>query len=136
MKARLSILILLLASAFTLPACGGGGDDEGGGGQQKQAPAETAGGGQTVSSVSLSEYKFDPADLTAKAGSTLTVKNEGSLGHDLRLRKPGKEVGGTKVFGAGKSEQLKVDFAPGKYEMYCSVPGHEQQGMKGSFTIR
>lgn len=103
----------------------------------EQAPAKTTGGGgQTVSSISLSEYKFDPTDVTAKAGSTITLKNQGSLGHDLRLRKSGKEVGGTKVFGAGKSEQFKVDFAPGKYEMFCSVPGHEQQGVKGSFTIR
>jgi uncharacterized cupredoxin-like copper-binding protein len=25
---------------------------------------------------------------------------------------------------------------PGKYTFYCSVPGHEQGGMKGTLTVK
>ena len=138
MKPRypLLILVLTLASALVLAACGGD-DDDGGeeAAQQETAPAET-GGGQQVSDVSLSEFQFEPADVTAEAGSTITLENVGSTEHDLRLRKAGKDIGGTEVFGAGQSEELKVDFPPGKYEMFCSVPGHEDSGMKGTFTVK
>ena len=139
MKPRYPLLILLvaLASALVLAACGG--DDDNGGeeaAQQETAPAETTGAGGQAADVSLSEFEFDPADVTAEAGSTITLENVGSTGHDLRLRKGGKDIGGTEVFDAGQSEQLKVDFEPGKYEMYCSVPGHEDSGMKGTFTVK
>ena len=138
MKSRYPVLILVatLVSALVLAACGGD-DDDGGeeAAQQETAPAETTGGGGQAD-VALSEFEFDPADVTATAGSTITLDNVGSTGHDLRLRKGGKDIGGTEVFDAGQSEQLKVDFEPGKYEMYCSVPGHEDSGMKGTFTVK
>jgi plastocyanin len=137
---RLAALAVLVGAALAISACGG--DDNGGGGGNGNGgtpPAKkqgAGGGGQAASQVTLSEYKFDPDSVTATAGSTITVKNDGSLGHDLRLRQGGKEVGGTRVFDAGSSEQLKLDFKPGRYEMFCSVPGHEQLGMKGTFTIK
>ena len=138
MKSRYPVLILVatLVSALVLAACGGD-DDDGGeeAAQQETAPAETTGGGGQAD-VALSEFEFDPADVTATAGSTITLENVGSTGHDLRLREGGKDIGGTDVFDPGQSEELKVDFEPGKYEMYCSVPGHEDSGMKGTFTVK
>ena len=137
MKRRYPLLILVLglASACVLAACGGD-DDDGGeeAAQQEQTPAETT-GADGQADVALSEFEFDPADVTAEAGSTITLENVGSTEHDLRLREGGKDIGGTEVFDAGQSEELKVDFEPGKYEMYCSVPGHEDSGMKGTFTV-
>ena len=138
MKRRYPLLILVLglASACVLAACGGD-DDDGGeeAAQQEQTPAETT-GADGQADVALSEFEFDPADVTAEAGSTITLENVGSTEHDLRLREGGKDIGGTEVFDAGQSEELKVDFEPGKYEMYCSVPGHEDSGMKGTFTVK
>jgi plastocyanin len=119
--------------------CSGGDDSDGGSADTatQQAPTETGGaGGAQVSEVRMSEYKFDPSDVSAKAGDTLTVDNGGSLQHDLRLRKGGKELGGTKLVDAGGSTKLKVDFRAGSYEMFCSVPGHEDLGMKGTFTVK
>lgn len=132
----LLILLAILASALALAACGGD-DDDGGeeAAQQEEVPAETTGAAGQAD-VSLSEFEFDPADVTATAGSTITLENVGSTEHDLRLREGGKDIGGTEVFGAGESEELKVDFEPGKYEMFCSVPGHEDSGMKGTFTVK
>ena len=31
--------------------------------------------------------------------------------------------------------QIRVDLKPGKYRFYCSVPGHEQAGMKIDVTV-
>jgi plastocyanin len=129
---------VLLGAILALVGVGCGGDDDSGGEPAdtaaQQAPTET--GGAEVSEVKMSEYKFDPSDVSAKAGDTLTVDNGGSLQHDLRLRKGGKELGGTKLVDAGGSTKLKVDFRAGSYEMFCSVPGHEDLGMKGTFTVK
>jgi uncharacterized cupredoxin-like copper-binding protein len=30
---------------------------------------------------------------------------------------------------------VTANLKPGTYEFYCSVPGHEQAGMKGTLTV-
>jgi uncharacterized cupredoxin-like copper-binding protein len=35
----------------------------------------------------------------------------------------------------GKSSELKVNLKPGQYKFYCSVPGHEQLGMKEEVKV-
>ena len=35
----------------------------------------------------------------------------------------------------GGTSKVTADLKPGKYEFYCSVPGHEQAGMKGTLTV-
>jgi uncharacterized cupredoxin-like copper-binding protein len=36
----------------------------------------------------------------------------------------------------GQSATFKVSVKPGSYEMSCSVAGHEDAGMKGTFTVQ
>jgi uncharacterized cupredoxin-like copper-binding protein len=84
----------------------------------------------------MSEFKFDPSDVVVKQGSSIKVANDGDVVHNLKVRKDGEDVGGTDTFGPGGEKTLAVAFPAGKYEMYCSVPGHEQSGMKGNFTVR
>ena len=83
----------------------------------------------------MSKRQFTPSDVNAAAGMPLAVRNGGSVGHDLKLRQDGREVGGTPVLNPGQTVQLEILYEPGDYEMYCSVPGHEEAGMKGSFTV-
>ena len=42
----------------------------------------------------------------------------------------GKQVSG------GATSRIVVNLKPGSYTFYCSVPGHEQAGMKGTLTVR
>ena len=54
--------------------------------------------------------------------------------------KPGQEiqipvVGATKDLTSGQSETLSVDIPAGTYVMFCSLPGHESLGIKGSLTV-
>jgi plastocyanin len=126
-------------SAAALAGCGGGSNDNASSSSSstQTPPAQSpGGGGSSADQVSMSEYKFAPSTVSAKAGSTLTVNNSGSIQHDLKLRQGSKEVGGTPLVDAGSSAKLKLKFKPGTYVMFCSVPGHEQLGMKGSFTVR
>jgi manganese oxidase len=139
--------LLLTVVVFAIAGCGG--DDGGDGGSSSTTTPSgatgstgatgsgaTGGAGSTPTEVKMSEFKFDPSDVVAKRGSSIKVVNDGNVVHNLKVRKGGEDVGGTDTFGPGGDEAVEVDFPVGKYEMYCSVPGHEQSGMKGDFTVK
>jgi uncharacterized cupredoxin-like copper-binding protein len=83
----------------------------------------------TAQTVAVKETEFQIAlgGYKAKAGTfTFVVKNDGKLPHDLAI-KGGKK---TPLIQPGATAKLTVTLKPGKYHLYCSVPGHEQAGMK------
>ena len=76
-------------------------------------------------------YKFKSA--TAKAGKvTLETKNDASVPHNIAIK--GGPLG--PVVSGGKISKITADLKPGSYTFYCSVPGHEQAGMKGTLTVK
>ena len=87
------------------------------------------------------EYKFEPNDVIVNAGTTkptvvrFVMRNNGSLAHDLHVERDGEDLGGTPVFGPGKTESGQATLAPGKYEFLCTVGDHEGLGMKGTLTV-
>ena len=86
---------------------------------------------QTVQ-VTETEFKIALAGYKAKAGKfTFDVKNAGKIPHDLSIKGGPK----TKLIQPGATAQLVVTLKPGKYHLYCSVPGHEQAGMKVDITL-
>jgi plastocyanin len=103
--------------------------------EQAAAPGAQAGGGAIA--VSEREYAIKLAGgTTLKPGkSTFDVKNVGTIQHDLAVEGPGGEEK-TSLIDAGKTASLDVDLEPGKYKLYCTVPGHEQLGMKTEVTVR
>jgi uncharacterized cupredoxin-like copper-binding protein len=71
-----------------------------------------------------------------KAGSyTFAVDNKGKIQHDLVIEGNGLKETKTPLIDAGQSKDLTVDLKAGKYTFYCSVPGHEQSGMKVAVTV-
>ena len=92
------------------------------------APTQQA----TIVAVTESEFKIALASTTLKAGKvTFDVKNAGKIQHDLAIKGGPK----TKLISPGGSAKLTVTLKPGKYHLYCSVPGHEQAGMKVDVTV-
>ena len=69
----------------------------------------------------------------AKPGKvTFVFKNIGHVQHDFRIA--GKQ---TPLLQPGKTAKLVVTFKKkGKYSYLCTVPGHAEAGMKGTFTVR
>ena len=45
-------------------------------------------------------------------------------------------LGATKRISNGASENLTLDLSEGEYTYLCTVPGHEQAGMKGTLTVQ
>ena len=83
--------------------------------------------------VSETEFKIVAGSTDLKAGEiTFEVKNDGKLGHDLAIKETGDK---TKLIPAGGTAELKVTLKAGKYELYCTVPGHEAAGMKLNITV-
>ena len=81
--------------------------------------------------VTESEFKIELPSTSLSSGSyTFGLTNKGQVGHDLVVEGPGVDDEKTPVIGPGKTAKLTVDLKSGMYKLYCSVPGHEQAGMK------
>jgi plastocyanin len=125
----------LRRSALTLALCslsvvGCGGDDDSG--RTVTAPANSK------LRVVGHEYSFDPSTIVLKGAGTLTVtlRNEGSLAHNLKLFRGDEEIGGTPTLPAGGSTSTRLNLAHGSYRMVCTVGDHEQLGMRGTVEVR
>jgi plastocyanin len=133
------ILVLLLAAATIAFAAGCGGDDDDDD-TAATAPAteEAAGGGQTVG---MTEFEFDPNDLTASQGDAITAENTGQIVHNLTIvagedpDAPGEELATTEDVQPGDSGEVTVDVDPGNYSIICTIPGHAEDGMVGTLTV-
>jgi uncharacterized cupredoxin-like copper-binding protein len=98
--------------------------------QQTTTTAKPAG---TTVPVSETEFKITLASTNLKAGEiTFEVKNDGKIPHDLAIKGTSDK---TKLIPAGGTAELKVTLKAGKYELYCTVPGHEAAGMKLNITV-
>ena len=94
------------------------------------APAKPA---ATKVPVSESEFKITAGSTDLKAGEiTFEVKNVGKIPHDLAIKGTSDK---TKEIPAGGTAELKVTLTAGKYELYCTVAGHEAAGMKLNITV-
>jgi plastocyanin len=91
--------------------------------------------GGTLTIDAIDGTAFQSTQATAPAGKlTVNMPNKSSIGHDIAL----KDVAGAhgKVVNQGGTSTFTVDLKPGKYTFYCTVPGHEQAGMKGTLTVK
>ena len=124
----------LILGLCPLLAVGCGGDDT-----PERTPERTA----TVPangkvSVVGREYSFDPSAIVVRGAGRLriTLRNEGSLAHNIKVRRGGELVGGTPSFPAGSSESALVVLEHGNYELVCTVGDHAELGMTGELTVR
>ena len=124
----------MLAIPVVLLAAGCGGGSSGGGGGTSTPPPS---GGQVVEiPIASSGLKFTKTTATASAGTvTLSALNPQSSPHDISIKGNGVNKQG-KVVGKGGKSTVSASLKPGKYTFYCSVPGHEAGGMKGTLTVK
>jgi len=99
----------------------------------------TASGGPVKLSADPSQLAFTTTSLQAQAGNvTIDFNNPNpALGHDVCVQSSsGGQLGCSKVVTGGKATLDLKNLKPGSYTFYCSVPGHEASGMKGTLTVQ
>lgn len=147
--------------AFVLAACGGEKKAENQTTTTPEQPAAapaaapTAGGGATHDvnmELEGSTYKFDPSDLTIKAGDVVNFHNKSGGPHNVSFWADSIPAGAADVLKKSMPDQMaplegplltepeavyKVSFAgapTGDYKFYC-LP-HLALGMKGKVTVQ
>ncbi len=117
------LALAIVAVAALSVACGG------------SSGGSSSGGGNNVT-INMTDFKFDPATINAKAGETVnvTVVNKGSTTHTFAL----KDAGNFKLSAdAGKTATGSFTApAAGTYNFDCDVPGHADQGMVGKLVVQ
>jgi mono/diheme cytochrome c family protein len=100
-------------------------------------PIAAAGGKLEIDANPTGALAFASTKATAPAGSVeLLSMNESPIQHNIALKQPGGEVVEGPVVGTGGTSRLQADLKPGRYEFVCTVPGHEEGGMKGTLTVK
>ena len=102
--------------------------------------AHAQSGGKTpVVQVNLSEWTMGMDSMTVKGTTQFDITNAGQYPHVFTIA--GK-VGGrpimisSAILKAGEKVTLTISLPTGKYQVYCPIPGHADQGMKGTLTVQ
>jgi plastocyanin len=136
-RLRTSTLVMMVAGLFVLIIASG--LTTIGPSQEKESAASsgyvqpTGAPASTVTVTALPTLKFDSTEYTAKAGVVQINYVDGGGTHTLVIDNP--KFNGFELAVPGGPKSGKVDFTPGKYVIYCTIPGHRQAGMQATITV-
>jgi plastocyanin len=152
------VISMVAGLALVLAACGGGekkADDQSTMATPEQpaaAPAASGGVHDVNMVLDGSTYKYDPAELTIKAGDVVNFHNKSGGPHNVSFWADSIPAGGADPLKAGMADQMaplegpllteqdavyKVSFAgapTGDYKFYC-LP-HLALGMHGKISVQ
>lgn len=160
MRSRLWLLVsgVTLVAGLAIAGCGGGSSDTTTTSAASGSQTGTTGGNSLT--VKMTEFAFTPSDPTVKSGTLqISAPNDGKVEHELVVLKTNKPAGSLPVkgnevdeegleakgvenageieeVGPGQTKSNTFDLTPGKYVMICNLPGHYQQGMYGTLTVK
>jgi uncharacterized cupredoxin-like copper-binding protein len=132
------LVFILLVACLGLAGAACGGDDGGGAAEPTTTAEETTtedsgGGGATTVELAADpggEIAFDTTSLSAPAGAiTIELTNDSTIPHNVSVE------GQTSETISEDSTALELNLEAGEYEFICAVPGHADQGMRGTLTV-
>jgi uncharacterized cupredoxin-like copper-binding protein len=93
--------------------------------------------------VYAQEWSLWPSRTSVPAGKVIVqLWNRGQDAHDLRIRRldaRGQMVGPVldevRITLSGRVSQATWHLTAGRYELYCSMPGHLKMGMHARLTV-
>ncbi len=124
MRRTSGVLGAWMAVALVLAGCGGSDTDS--------APTRASASGQLL--IVARDISFPTGHYESDGGPVdVSYENDGSITHTLVIA----DVDDFKltVKAHGDSDEATIDLAPGKYTLYCDVPGHRQAGMEATLTV-
>jgi plastocyanin len=126
---RWLLLLGVIFFALVLAACTGNSQP-----QNHESHAQANGKDATIN-VTAEDLSFSLDGSQLKAGTiTFIIRNNGFMTHDFAIRGNGIDQQ-TPMINPGESATLTVDLHPGTYTYECTMPGHAQAGMTGTFTV-
>lgn len=132
MKTLAATLALMLA----LAGCGGSASTSAPLPSASTVPESASAPSPAGTAITVKDFTLDPKDLRAAGGESLTVTNAGPTIHNVAIRDgAGAVVGTTRDLKTGESETIALPLAAGTYTLFCSLPGHESLGIKGTLTV-
>jgi plastocyanin len=100
---------------------------------KKGPPIAAKGGTLTIPADPTGGLAYTSDKATSPPGAIKFVSpNESPIQHNIALK--GGATG--PVVGSGGTSTFTATLKAGSYEFYCSVPGHEAGGMKGTLTVK
>jgi plastocyanin len=132
---RLSVAVG--ATALVVAGCGSSSSSSSTQSAANTTGSAASGGTGTPVAVTLKNFSITLSTMPSKPGTyTFTVTNAGPSAHNLTIAGPGVNKQTTGTFAAGSAAKtLTVTLQNGKYDFYCSVPGHKQLGMNVEVTV-
>ena len=93
--------------------------------------------------VYAQEWSLWPSRTSVPAGTVIVeLWNRGQDSHDLRIRRLnshghmiGPILGAVTITPSGQVHQATWHLEAGRYEIYCSLPGHLMMGMHTRLTV-
>lgn len=128
-------------AAYVAEVAGMPGEDQGrlanaGAAEVSNEPIAAESGRLEIDASPTGALAFASTRATAGPGPLeILSANESPIDHNIAIRDGSRLVEGN-VVGTGGTSRLNADLTPGTYEFVCTVPGHEEGGMKGELTVR
>jgi mono/diheme cytochrome c family protein len=128
-------------AAYVAAVAGRAGQDSGllataGRPKVSKKPVEAKNGRLTIDADPSGALAFTAVNALAPPGQLeLDMENKANVQHNIAVKDGSIDEKGP-VVGQGGVSKVSVSLKPGKYTFYCSVPGHEDGGMKGTLTVK
>jgi mono/diheme cytochrome c family protein len=128
-------------AAYVAAAAGERGEDQGalanaGKPKVSKKPVVAENGKLDIDADPTGALAFISSRAEGAAGAIeLVMNNEASVPHNIAVKGDGVDEKGAVVEQGGTST-VSANLKPGEYVFYCSVPGHEAGGMKGTLTVK
>ena len=130
-------------AAYVALVAGQPGEDEGklasaGAPEVSNKPIAAEAGSLEIDASPTGALAFASTQATAPPGALEILSlNESPIDPNIAIKDAaGKIVGEGGVVGTGGTSKLSATLQPGTYEFLCTVPGHEEGGMKGELTVK
>lgn len=119
---------------MAIVGCAGGGSSPSPSPAASTQPTAAAG---TPASVTLRDFKIEPATLTGNGSMTINVTSDGPTPHNFTVRDAAEAViAASKDLRPGESDTVVLPaLGPGEYTFFCALAGHESLGMRGILTV-
>jgi hypothetical protein len=88
--------------------------------------------------VSADEFSFAESRAQVRAGVVIIqLVNYGEDDHDLAVRGVGRSrVHRMGIVHPGGARDIELRLAPGRYILWCTLPGHRARGMEAGLRVK